>query len=91
MCAISFYSESQVLLRFRLFFQGLRDLGYVDGKNLIFDIQGANEDDKQFSSLAAQCVANRSDVIVVMSTPAAQAAMQATSSRSMWKPQRRLA
>jgi len=78
LCVLSFDPEAHVPIRFQPFFQGLRDLGYVDGKNIAIDIRAANGDGERFPALAAQCVANRADVIVVTTTPAAQAAKKAT-------------
>ena len=79
LCVLAFDPELQVPIRFQPFFHGLRDLGYVDGKNITIDIRAANGVAEQFPALAAQCVASRADVIVVTTTPAAQAAKQATS------------
>lgn len=78
LCVLSFDPELQIPIRFQPFFQGLRDLGYVDGKNITIDIRAANGVGERFPALAAQCVASRADVIVVTTTPAAQAAKQAT-------------
>lgn len=78
LCVLAFDPEAQVPIRFQPFFQGLRDLGYVDGKNITIDIQAANGVGERFAALAAQCVASRADVIVATTTPAAQAAKKAT-------------
>ena len=65
-------------IRFAAFFQGLADLGYVDGKTLTLDYLSATARSEPFSALAAECVRLRADIIVVSTTPAAQAAKNTT-------------
>ena len=60
------------------FFQTLRDLGYVDGRSIIIDYLSADGRNEQFPSLAAECLRREADVIVPATTPAAQAARDAT-------------
>src|SRR5262249_43085823 len=57
----------------------LRDLGYVEGQNLIFDIRTAERDFSRLPGLAAELVALRPNAIVATATPAASAAKRATS------------
>ena len=64
--------------RFRPFFQGLRDLGYVDGQTISIDYLSAAGQGEQFPALAADCLRLKADIIVVTTTPAARAAMTAT-------------
>jgi putative ABC transport system substrate-binding protein len=64
--------------RFAAFFQGLRDLGYVDGKTFVLDYLSATARHEPFSALAAECVRLKADIIVVSTTPAAQAAKNTT-------------
>jgi len=64
--------------RFEVFFQSLRDLGYVPGKSITIDYLSANGRTERFPALAAECVRLRPDVIVASTTPAAQAARGAT-------------
>lgn len=59
------------------FLVGLRDLGYVDGQNIILESRAAVRSD-QFASLAAELVAIRVDVLVVGGSQATAAAQQAT-------------
>jgi putative tryptophan/tyrosine transport system substrate-binding protein len=61
------------------FWQGMRDLGYVDGKNVAVDRRSAEMDFARLPVLAAEMVKNRPDVIVAMASAAAFAAKQATS------------
>src|SRR4029077_7895664 len=60
------------------FRQGLRDLGYVEGRNVVIEYRDAEGKLERFPALAAELVALKVDVIVVTSTPAALAAGQAT-------------
>jgi putative ABC transport system substrate-binding protein len=60
------------------FRQGLRDLGYVEGHNLVIEYRFAEGKGERFPTLAAELVALKIDVIVATSTPAALAAKQAT-------------
>jgi ABC-type uncharacterized transport system substrate-binding protein len=60
------------------FLQGLRDLGYVEGRNLVVEYRSAEGKLEQLPALAAELVALKVDVIVAASTPPALAAKQAT-------------
>jgi len=60
------------------FLQGLRDLGYVEGRNLVIEIRDAEGKPERYPALAADLVALKVDVIVAPGTPAALAAKQAT-------------
>jgi putative ABC transport system substrate-binding protein len=57
----------------------LRDLGYVEGRNIRFEIRGANEDFERLPDLAADLVRSGVDLIVAVSPPAIRAAENATS------------
>jgi putative ABC transport system substrate-binding protein len=61
------------------FFQGMRDLGYVDGKTMVVDRRSAEGDLARLPALAAEIVKNRPDVIVAIVSAAAVAAKEATS------------
>jgi putative tryptophan/tyrosine transport system substrate-binding protein len=56
----------------------LRDLGYVEGVNLVIDRRGAEGDASRFAALAAELLALKPDVIVADTTPGALAAKRAT-------------
>jgi ABC-type uncharacterized transport system substrate-binding protein len=59
---------------------GLRDLGYVEGKNLVIDERHAKGRDDRFPELAAELVRLKIDIFVVHGTPqAVRAAEQASS------------
>ncbi len=60
------------------FLQGLRDLGYAEGRNVAIEYRDAEGKYDRFPALAADLVALKVDVIVVTNTPAALAAKQAT-------------
>ncbi len=61
------------------FRQGLRELGYVEGQNLVIEYRWGGERDDQFPRLAAELVALKVDVIVAAGNLAVRAARQATS------------
>jgi len=61
------------------FWQGMRDLGYVEGKTMVIDRRSAEGDFTRLPALAAEIVKNRPDVIVAIASAAALAAKQATS------------
>jgi ABC-type uncharacterized transport system substrate-binding protein len=60
------------------FWAGLRELGYVEGRNISLDIRYADGDLARLSGLAAELVARKPDVIVVGSTPGILAVHGAT-------------
>jgi putative ABC transport system substrate-binding protein len=60
------------------FFQALRDLGYVNGQTITIDYLSADGHGERFSALAAECLRLKADIIAVSTTPAAQAAKNAT-------------
>jgi ABC-type uncharacterized transport system substrate-binding protein len=60
------------------FLQGLRDLGYVEGRNVVIEYRDAEGKYERLPALAAELVALKVDVIVVGAAPAALAAKQAT-------------
>lgn len=57
---------------------GLRELGYIEGKNAVIEFRWANGDEKRLPALAAELVAAKVDVIVTATTPGAFAAKGAT-------------
>lgn len=59
-------------------FGRLAELGYVEGRNLAVESRHANGDPSKLPGLAAELVAWRPDVIVAVTTPAALAAKNAT-------------
>ena len=55
------------------FREGLRDLGYVEGRNVAIEYRWANGDYKAFPRLIAELVSRNVEVIVTAGTPAALA------------------
>jgi putative ABC transport system substrate-binding protein len=58
--------------------QGLRDLGYEEGKNLVIEYRWAERKLDRLPSLAAELVALKVDIIVTHGSPGSRAAKQAT-------------
>ena len=59
---------------------GLRDLGYVEGRNLTIDLRFADDDLARLPGLAMDVVQRNPDVIVTASPPGVRAVMAATPS-----------
>ena len=59
------------------FRQGLRDLGYFEGRNVVIEYRDAEGKIERLPALAAELVALKVDVIVAAGTPAALATKQA--------------
>ena len=59
--------------------QGLRDLGYVEGKNIAFEVRFAGGKPETFPSLAANLVQRKVDVLFAIGPAALRAARDATS------------
>ncbi len=78
LCFLTFDPGTPQSTRFTQFFQGLRDLGYVDGRSIAIDYLSVDGKAERFPALAADCVRLKADVIVVTTTPGAQAAKNAT-------------
>ena len=62
------------------FRQGLRDLGYVEGRNVVIEYRDAERKYERLPALAAELVALKVDVILAPNTVTALAAKQATKS-----------
>lgn len=60
------------------FLQGMRDLGYVEGQNLVLDYRSAEGRAERFPNLATEMIRGNVDVIVTRGTPATRAARAAT-------------
>src|SRR2546422_6399998 len=58
--------------------KGLRDLGYVEGRNLVIEYRSADGRPERFPDLAAELVRLKVDLIVTRGTPAARATKNAT-------------
>jgi putative ABC transport system substrate-binding protein len=61
------------------FRQGLRELRYVEGKNIVLEIRGGEAKPSRLSDLAAELVGLKVDIIVATGSDAVHAAEKATS------------
>jgi putative ABC transport system substrate-binding protein len=59
---------------------GLRDLGYSEGQNFVFQLRSADGDAARLPQLATELVSSQVDVVLATFTPCALAAKQATTS-----------
>ena len=78
LCFLTFDPGTLQSTRFDAFFQGLRDLGYVDGQTITIAYLSADGRGEQFPALATECLRLKADIIALSTTPAAQAAKNAT-------------
>jgi len=60
------------------FLEGMRELGYVEGKNVRYEWRFADGDYKRLRSLADELVALKVDIVAASNTPSVRAAQQAT-------------
>src|SRR6516162_9046929 len=65
---------------YKPFYQGLHELGYIEGQNLTVERRDGDWKPDRLPALAAELVGLKVDMIVAWSTPTAQAAKQATNS-----------
>ena len=56
----------------------MRDLGYLEGQNLIVDLRYGNDDFSRLPQIAEELVATHPDAIVAIATPAVTAVQQAS-------------
>jgi putative ABC transport system substrate-binding protein len=61
------------------FRQRLRELGYIEGENIVLEIRGGDAKYDRLSDIAAELVGLKVDIIVAGGNPAVRAAMKATS------------
>jgi putative ABC transport system substrate-binding protein len=80
---IGFLGNSTAVLEANLvgpFREGLRDLGYVEGKNILIEYRWAEGKYEHFPGLLAELIALKVEVIVTAGTPATQAYQKARTS-----------
>ena len=80
---IGFLGNSTAALEANLvgpFREGLRDLGYVEGRNILIEYRWAEGKYERFPALIAELIALKVDVIVTAGTPATLAVKKATTS-----------
>ena len=83
-------SESEYNSKVEAMRQGLRDLGYIDGKNVIIEYRWAEGRYERLPDLAASLLQSKVDIIVTTGTPGSLAAKRATKTVPQWKASRRL-
>ena len=71
-------SPSDLAVLFAAFREGLRDLGYVEGRNITIESRWAEGNYERLPGLAADLVRLKVNVIVTYGTPASEAAKRAT-------------
>ena len=74
----SCYLPSAIAARIEAFRQGLRELGYVEGKNIVIEWRFAEGKLDRLPALAAELVRLKVDVIVTGGSTATRAAKEAT-------------
>ena len=80
---IGFLGNSTAALEAHLvgpFREGLRELGYVEGQNIVIEYRWAEGKYERFPALIAELLAQRVEVIVTAGTPASLAVKKATTS-----------
>jgi putative ABC transport system substrate-binding protein len=80
---IGFLGNSTAALEANLvgpFREGLRDLGYVEGRNILIEYRWAEGGYERFPALIAELIALKVDVIVTAGTPATLAVKKVTTS-----------
>jgi putative ABC transport system substrate-binding protein len=65
--------------RIEAFRQGMHDLGYAEGKNIIFEVRSTGGKTQGLTQLAAEIVRNKADVILTGGSTATRPAKEATS------------
>ena len=75
LAAVSAAADAPRLEAFR---QGLRDLGYIEGQNMIIEYRHEGGGFERLPELAAELVGQKADVLVAVTTNAALAAKKAT-------------
>ena len=70
---------SAVSVRIEALRQGLRDLGYVEGKNIVIELRAADEKIDRMNELATELVRLKADVIVTAGPQGTRYAKKATS------------
>src|SRR5262245_54206619 len=71
-------ASTSIESRVAAFVQRLRELGWIDGRNLAIEYRWAEGRNERYAEIAAEFVRLKVDVIVTVATPPALAAKQAT-------------
>jgi putative ABC transport system substrate-binding protein len=75
---LSGFSQAWMASNYEAFQQGLRELGYMEGKNVILESRYVEGNVARLPELAAELVRSDVDIIVAVSDPAVRAAKHAT-------------
>ena len=78
LCFITYDRGTVQSTRYTPFFEALRQLGYVDGKTISIAYLSADGRADGYPALTTECLRLNPDIIAVSTTPAAQAAKDAT-------------
>ncbi len=76
---LSAFTRSDISREYQAFISAMRDLGYVEGKNLLIETRYADGDYEQLPRMAAELVSTKPEVIIAAPSPAIRAAQRATS------------
>src|SRR5689334_18689104 len=76
---LSTFSQSSIAARAEGFHQGLRELGYVEGKNIVLEWRSAEGNNDRMPALAAELVGLKVDVLVSPGPSATRVFKEATS------------
>jgi putative ABC transport system substrate-binding protein len=71
-------TASSMASRTQSFRHGLRDLGYIEGKNILIEYRFADGNDHRFPDLAAELVGLKPEVLIASGSPGIRALMKAT-------------
>jgi ABC-type uncharacterized transport system substrate-binding protein len=74
------YSQEAEAPGWTVFVQGLKERGWIEGRNITFDIRRAVGRPERFSDLATELVASRPDVIIGVTSQSVQALRKITDS-----------
>jgi putative ABC transport system substrate-binding protein len=75
---IGYLSLTGSVISIEAFRQGLRDLGYIEGKNILVEYRHAGGNSEHYPSLVTELVQLKVDAILVIALSAIRAAKQAT-------------
>jgi putative tryptophan/tyrosine transport system substrate-binding protein len=75
---IGFLSGGGNPFSFEAFRQGLRNLGYIEGKTIVIEYRSAEGDQERIAGLVTELVQLKVDVLVITSSSGVRAAKQAT-------------
>jgi putative ABC transport system substrate-binding protein len=75
---LDFFSSAASVDFLEPFHQALRELGHVEGRNILVEYHSAEQRSERAAAIAADFVRREVDIIVAVATPAAHAAKSAT-------------